>query len=67
MNKEDFTDIEFVSYHQDQRIIKVVVRDDYETFNEKISKYKPLIIDEISIDFEELFIIEVESRGYLND
>jgi hypothetical protein len=24
-----------------------------------------LIIDEIPIDFEELFIIEVESKGYL--
>ena len=67
MKKEDFEDIEFVSYNQDQRIIKVVVKEDYETFEKKISKYNPLIIDEISIDFEELFIIEVESRGYLND
>ena len=67
MNKEEFEDINFVSYQQDQRIIKVVVKEDYETFKEIISKYKPLIIDEISIDFEELFIIEVESRGYLND
>ena len=67
LNKEDFDNIEFVSYNQDQRIIKVVVKDDYETFKNKISKYNPLLIDEIAIDFEELFIIEVESRGYLND
>ena len=32
---------------------------------EKIDKYNPLLIDEIPINFEELFIIEVESRGYL--
>ena len=67
MNKDDFKDIEFVSFNQDQRIIKVVVKEDYETFKNKISKYNPLLIDEIAIDFEELFIIEVESRGYLND
>ena len=67
MQKEDFTDLEFVSYSQDKRIIKVVVKDDYDTFANKLSKYNPLLIDEIAIDFEELFIIEVESRGYLND
>lgn len=62
--KEDF-DMNFISYKQDGRIIKVVTEDDYETFKEKMNKYNPLIIDEIEIDFEELFIIEVESRGYL--
>lgn len=67
MQKEDFEGIEFVSYVADKRIIKVVVKDDYDTFANKLSKYNPLLIDEISIDFEELFIIEVESRGYLND
>lgn len=63
--KDDF-DIDFKSYYQDQRIIKVVVNEDYDTFFEKMKKYNPLIIDEIAIDFEELFIIEVESRGYMN-
>ena len=45
--------------------MKVVVKEDYETFSKIISKFNPLLIDEIAIDFEELFIIEVESRGYL--
>lgn len=63
--KESF-DIDFKSYSQDQRIIKVVVNDDYESFTAKMEKYNPLIIDEIAIDFEELFIIEVENRGYMN-
>lgn len=65
VDKDEFN-MEFISYHQDKRIIKVVVTDDYDTFSEKIKKFNPLIIDEIKIDFEELFIIEVESRGYLN-
>ena len=65
-NREDF-DIDFISYSQDLRIIKVVVREGYEEFSEKMKKYNPLLIDEIRIDFEELFIIEVESRGYIND
>lgn len=64
MKKENF-DIEFITYQQDGRVIKVVCELDIEEFSEKISKYNPLLIDEIQIDFEELFMIQVESRGYL--
>ena len=64
MYEEDF-DFEFKNFSKDGRIIKVVVKEDYEEFSKLISKYNPLLIDEIPIDFEELFIIEVESRGYL--
>ncbi len=62
---EEDLDFEYKSFSKDRRIIKIVVKEDYEEFSKLISKYKPLIIDEIPIDFEELFIIEVESRGYL--
>lgn len=64
ITKEQF-DINFKNYQQDGRIIKVVVKEDLEQFTKLMEKYNPLIIDEIPIDFEELFIIEVESRGYL--
>lgn len=62
---EEQFDINFKNYQQDGRIIKVVVKEDLEQFTKSMEKYNPLIIDEIPIDFEELFIIEVESRGYL--
>lgn len=65
VDKDEF-EMDFISYQQDKRIIRVVVKDDYEEFSRKIAKFKPLIIDEIKIDFEELFIIQVESRGYLD-
>ena len=57
--------LEIKSCSIDGRVVKLVVKEDYESFCSKISKFNPLLIDEISIDFEELFIIEVESRGYL--
>ena len=57
--------LEIKSRSIDGRVVKLVVKEDYESFCSKISKFNPLLIDEISIDFEELFIIEVESRGYL--
>lgn len=65
--KEMFKGINFISYKQDKRIITIVLEDEYDCVIEKFKKYNPLIIDEIAIDFEELFIIEVESRGYLKN
>lgn len=63
--KEMFSDFKILAYEQESRIVRIVVNDDIDTFTEKINKYNPLLIDEIPINFEELFIIEVENRGYL--
>ena len=63
--KDMFNEFNILAYEQESRIVRIVVNDDLETFKEKINKYNPLIIDEIPINFEELFIIEVENRGYL--
>ena len=62
--KEHFN-IEFLSYHQDGRVIRVVVKQELDEFTKIMEHYNPLIIDEIPIDFEELFIMQVENRGYL--
>ena len=57
--------LDIKSYSINGRIVTLFTKDDYETFSNKINVYNPLLIDEIQIDFEELFILEVESRGYL--
>ena len=64
VNKDNL-DFKLISYNQEGRVIKIVTPLNLEELGDKINKYNPLIIDEIPIDFEELFIIEVESRGYL--
>ena len=65
--KSDFEDLDIVSFNKVGRIIKLVIRGDEEECNKKLEKYNPLLIDKINIDFEELFIIEVESKGYINE
>jgi hypothetical protein len=62
--KEKFN-VEFLQYQQEGRIIRVVVKEELEEFEEIMKHYNALIIDEIPIDFEELFILQVENRGYL--
>lgn len=65
MDFEVFKDLDIVSFSNIGRVIKLIVRGDKEKIVEYLSSLKPLLIDEITIDFEELFIIEAEERGYI--
>lgn len=58
-------DLDFIKCVKIGRVLHITTNDDFETFRVKIEKYNPLFIDTIAIDFEESFIAEVESRGYL--
>ncbi len=69
MNKEKFAELfgeHLVSYHAVGHIVIIIVafEEDAEAL-EKLNTLHPLLIDKLNIDFEELFIIEVENKGYL--
>lgn len=55
----------YLSYKQQGRVVYVIARGDENEMLEKIRALNPLFVEEIAVDFEELFIGEVESRGYL--
>lgn len=63
--EQDNFDIEFVNFSREKRIITCVTELDYDQMEKAIAKYNPVILEELTIDFEELFVIEVEKRGYL--
>ena len=66
-SKEYFENLNIVSYNRLGRIVKIIVKGDPEENYQKIVALKPLVLDKLPIDFEELFIIEVESKGYLKN
>lgn len=47
------------------RVIQMTARGDKEEILQKIQALNPLFVEEIAMDFEEMFIDEVQSRGYL--
>lgn len=65
--KEKFTGMNILSYKSEGKVITLVVKGNKEDAKEKIMKTNPLLIDELQVNFEELFIYEVESRGLLNE
>lgn len=62
--KEDF-DFECLSFTKTGRVVQLIARGDAEELAAKIRAKNPLFVEEIEVDFEEMFIGEVQTRGYL--
>lgn len=67
VDKNDFEHLDIVMFSKVGRIIKVICRGDEQQIYQELVKMKPLIIDKLEIDFEEMFIIEVENGGQLTN
>lgn len=55
--------VKCVHFERVGRVIKIVVRGDRAEIIGKIKALNPLIVDEIPMDFEDVFIYEVENKG----
>lgn len=54
-----------MSFSQTGKVTHLIAKGDAEELIEKLQSLQPLFVEEIEVDFEELFIAEVEARGYL--
>lgn len=64
VNKEMFPSI-YRSYSQEGRVIKIVSSLTLVEIKEKIKDLNPVFIDELPVDFEQMFETVVEEGGYL--
>ena len=62
-NKEDFKDFEVLHYEQEGRVIKIVIKGDEQDVETKLQAMHPILLDTLQVNFEELFIYELEGRG----
>ena len=62
--REDFP-FELLSFEATGRVAKFIVRGNRDEIAKQLEKLSPLFIEEIPVDFEELFLCEVKARGYL--
>ena len=67
VEEDYFKDLDILHYHKIGRVITLVVKGDKEEVVSKLNALNPLILDVININFEELFIYELESRGSLDE
>jgi ABC-2 type transport system ATP-binding protein len=61
---EDFS-FPCMSFTKTGKVVRLIAKGDSGELEKAIWEKNPLFVEEIEVDFEELFIGEVESRGYL--
>ncbi|MBR4164029.1 MAG: ABC transporter ATP-binding protein [Solobacterium sp.] len=61
--KDDFKDFDLLHYEQEGRVLKLVIRGKQEEITEQLKAMQPVLLDVLQVNFEELFIYELESRG----
>ena len=68
-NKDEtfFKDFDLLYFNKIGRVITAVIRGDKSEVYQKLEATKPMMIDVLAVNFEELFIYEVESRGTLDE
>ncbi len=62
-----FSDFDVLSFTKSGRVLNLVIRGPRDEIVTKLNELDPLILDVLKIDFEELFIYEVEKRGSLHE
>lgn len=61
--RSDFSGLNILSYKQEGKVVTIVVKDNIDEARKKLEKSNPLLMEEIPVNFEELFIYEVENGG----
>ena len=60
-----FLDLPVVSLEKTGRFVRIVLEGNENEMKTALEKLSPAIVEQMSMDFEELFIREVEGRGYM--
>ena len=54
-----------MAFEQTGKVARFITKENAEEVLQKLSKLDPIFVEEIEVDFEEMFIGEVQARGYL--
>ena len=65
--REDFTGFDVLHFEKEGRVCRLVIRGNADEVTEKLNGMHPLLLDVLQVNFEELFIYELESRGEIHE
>ena len=63
-SREDFADLELLSYSQIGSVATFIVRGEKEAVVSRLRERVPLLLDVLPLNLEEVFIYEMEALGY---
>lgn len=67
LEQADFQGLDLLHWEKAGRVYQMVIRGKKEEVMQTLREKKPLLLDVLPVNFEELFIYEVESRGSLDE
>ena len=63
LSREDFAGLNILQFEKEGQVYKLVIRGDEFMVEEKLRAMNPILLNVLPVNFEELFIYELESRG----
>ena len=64
LNKEEFSHLDVLSFHKQSRVINMVVKGDIEKIKDYLRMFNPIMLEVLPVNLEEIFIYEMERKGY---
>lgn len=64
LDDSDFAGLDIVKFNKNQSVLHFIVRGDREQIKARFEAKNPVILDLVPLTLEEIFIIEMEARGY---
>lgn len=62
--EEDFQELDLLSIHVQSRVVNLVVKGDIEKICNYLQTMEPLMLEVLNVNLEEIFIYEMEKKGY---
>lgn len=62
--KEDFKDLDLLSINIQSRVVNIVVKGDIDKIRNYVNTMDPLMMEVLNVNLEEIFIYEMERKGY---
>ena len=64
LNKEEFSHLDVLSFHKQSRVINMVVKGDINEIKDYLRMFNPIMLEVLPVNLEEIFIYEMERKGY---
>lgn len=65
-SKEIFNDFDVIHFSKTGRVMKVVIRGDKKVVMDVLKKLNPILLEIIPLNFEDIFVYQVEKEGYID-
>lgn len=66
VTKEMLHHLDIIHFDQVGRVMSLVVKGNIDEIKQELNQYHPLLMEVLAISFEEMFIYEMEERGYIS-